>query len=129
MSTSESPRDRAEDTSGVVHDASIDSAEAASSGAASLFDLRNVIGALFTLYGVVLTIYGIFDSAADIQKAAGIRINLWTGLGMLVTGLVFLAWARIRPLRTEEILEATKGGDDDEHADLLAERPGEQRPE
>lgn len=129
MSTSESPRDRAEETSGIVHDASIESAESATSGAASLFDLRNVIGALFTLYGIVLIVYGFFDSAADIEKAAGIRINLWTGLGMLVTGLVFLAWARLRPLRTEEILEATKAGEDDEHADLLAERPGEQRPE
>ena len=78
----------------------------------------------------MLTIYGIFDSAADIQKAAGIRINLWTGLGMLVTGLSLprLGAASGR-CDTEEILEATKGGDDDEHADLLAERPGEQRPE
>ena len=64
-----------------------------------LFDLRYLIGGLFTLYGVVLTVVGIFDSGEEITKAAGIRINLWVGLGMLVVGLAFLAWARLRPLR------------------------------
>jgi len=69
------------------------------SGASRLFDLRYLIGGLFTLYGIVLIIVGITDSQAEIHKAAGVHINLWTGIGMLVLGLVFLAWARLRPLR------------------------------
>jgi len=68
------------------------------SGASKLFDLRYLIGGLFTLYGVVLIIVGLTDSKAKINKAAGVHINLWTGLGMLALGLVFLAWARLRPL-------------------------------
>ena len=68
---------------------------------ATLFDLRYLIGGLFTLYGVVLAVVGLFDSDAELEKAAGIRINLWVGLGMLATGIVFLAWARLRPLRHE----------------------------
>jgi hypothetical protein len=36
-----------------------------------------------------------------VAKAAGVRINLWTGIGMLITGLVFAVWARLRPLRPE----------------------------
>lgn len=66
-----------------------------------LFDLRYLIGGLFTLYGTVLVIVGLFDSEAELDKAAGIRINLWVGLGMLAVGGVFLAWARLRPLRRD----------------------------
>jgi hypothetical protein len=66
--------------------------------AANLFDLRRIIGGLFVLYGVVLTIVGLTDSDAEIAKAAGVRINLWAGLGMLVMGGLFLLWAFARPL-------------------------------
>ena len=45
--------------------------------ASRLFDLRTIIGALFVLYGVILIIAGLFDTAAEISKAAGIRINIW----------------------------------------------------
>lgn len=69
------------------------------SAASKLFDLRYLIGGLMGLYGVVLIVVGLFDSPAEIDKAAGIRINLWMGLGMLAVGLLFLLWARTRPLR------------------------------
>jgi hypothetical protein len=65
--------------------------------AARLFDVRRVIGGLFTVYGVIVTILGIFDSQAEIDKAAGVRINLWIGLGMLALGLFFLLWQWLRP--------------------------------
>jgi hypothetical protein len=94
-----------------VHDDLIDESEAAEvdhGAARNLFDLRTIIGGLFTLYGVILTVMGILDSQADVQKAAGVRINLWTGLGMLALGLVFLAWMKLRPLTTEQIVEAQK---------------------
>jgi len=70
----------------------------AKSAAAKLFDLRIMIGALFTVYGVSLTIYSFFTTPAEIEKAAGININLWLGLGMLVLGLLFLLWARLAPV-------------------------------
>jgi hypothetical protein len=66
--------------------------------AANLFDLRRIIAGLFLLYGVVLTIVGLTDSQAEVAKAAGVRINLWAGLGMLALGAAFLAWALLRPL-------------------------------
>jgi hypothetical protein len=66
--------------------------------AANLFDLRRIIGGLFLLYGVVLTIVGLGDSDKEIDKAAGVHINLYAGLGMLALGLVFVAWALLRPL-------------------------------
>lgn len=76
-----------------------------------LFDIRLIIGGMFTLYGVILAIVGFTDGSAEIDKASGIRINLWVGLGMLVVGLVFLAWARLRPLRTDEPSAAARAED------------------
>ena len=67
----------------------------ASSG---LFDLRYLIGGLFTVYGIVLIVASFFVSNA---KAGGIDIDLWLGLGMLILGVFFLVWARSRPLRLE----------------------------
>jgi hypothetical protein len=72
-------------------------------GMASLFDLRMVIGGLLTLYGVTLTVVGLFASSDTKAKSAGININLWAGLVILAGGAIFLAWARLRPLRAEDL--------------------------
>ncbi|MFC8964324.1 hypothetical protein [Streptomyces sp. NPDC057094] len=69
-----------------------------STTAARLFDIRLIIGGLFVLYGIILTIAGITASDADIDKAVGVNINLWTGLGMLILGLFFVGWLWLRPL-------------------------------
>jgi len=82
-------------------------AEAPQSAAAKLFDLRVLIGGLFLLYGVMLTVAGFFTSPRDLAKASHININLWMGIGMLVVGLFFLAWWRLRPLRREQPPDAT----------------------
>ena len=42
---------------------------------------------------------GLFDSAEDLRKSGGLRINLWAGLGMLALGLLFLLWAYLRPIQ------------------------------
>jgi hypothetical protein len=64
----------------------------------TLFDLRYLIGGLFSVYGIVLVIAGFFVSNV---KSGGINIDLWLGLGMLVLGIFFLVWARMRPLHLE----------------------------
>ncbi|CAL9512836.1 hypothetical protein [Streptomyces sp. enrichment culture] len=71
--------------------------EARSTTAARLFDIRRIIGVLFVVYGIIVTIAGIVASDEDIDKAEGVNINLWTGLGMLVLGLLFLLWLKLRP--------------------------------
>ncbi|QDI70655.1 hypothetical protein CD934_19645 [Streptomyces calvus] len=71
--------------------------ETKSATAARLFDIRRIIGGLFVVYGVIVTIAGFTASDADINKAEGVNINLWTGLGMLVLGLLFLLWLKLRP--------------------------------
>ena len=53
--------------------------------AANLFDLRRIIGGLFLLYGAILTVVGLFDSHTEVARAAGVRMNLLAGIGMLVS--------------------------------------------
>jgi hypothetical protein len=58
-----------------------------------------IIALLIGVYGLVLTIMGSgFTTAADLQKAAGVNINLWAGIGMLVFAALFVLWARLRPI-------------------------------
>lgn len=60
-------------------------------------DIRRVIGGLFVIYGIIVTIAGITASDADLKKARDININLWTGLDMPALGLFFLIWLKLRP--------------------------------
>jgi hypothetical protein len=76
--------------------------QAPPSAAARLFDLRSMIGGLFVLYGIMLTVAGFFTSPANLAKAAGININLWMGIAMLVLGVLFLVWWRLNPIRHEQ---------------------------
>ena len=69
-----------------------------SARAANLFDVRRFIAVLFLLYGTILFVLGIGASDAEVEKAAGVNVNLWTGLAMLIVGGLFLAWAFTRPL-------------------------------
>jgi hypothetical protein len=83
------------------------------SAAAKLFDIRLLIGALFVLYGVMLTVAGFFTSDEDRAKAAHVNINLWLGLGMLVLGGLFLLWRTVNPLKVDP---DASSADDDRHA-------------
>jgi hypothetical protein len=76
--------------------------EAPQSASARLFDLRSLIGGLFVLYGIMLTVAGLSTSHKNLAKAANININLWMGIGMLVVGLFFLAWWRLNPTRRDQ---------------------------
>jgi hypothetical protein len=66
--------------------------------AANRFDLRRIIGGVFIVYGVILTVVGIIGSDTVKNKAAGINVNLWTGLAMLAVGGMMVAWALMRPV-------------------------------
>ncbi|MEO3752093.1 hypothetical protein [Streptomyces sp. B6B3] len=70
--------------------------------AARAFDIRLIIALLFALYGVVLTAAGLLGSDEETNKAAGVNINLWAGLGMLAAAAAFALWARLRPVALPE---------------------------
>lgn len=64
-----------------------------------LFDLRTIIAVLFGFYGIVLMVLGAFvDGDAQLEKSAGIDINLWSGVAMFVVAAGFLVWVRLRPI-------------------------------
>jgi len=68
---------------------------------AGAFDVRTIIGALLSIYGVVLILMGIFASEHS-SKTGGVNANLWAGIVMLVVGLLFLLWVRLRPVVVKE---------------------------
>jgi len=66
---------------------------------AGAFDIRVFIGSLLGIYGVVLLLTGLFGTSdADLAKAGGLNVNLWTGIGLLVAAALFVLWARLRPV-------------------------------
>jgi len=56
-------------------------------------DLRLPIGLMFTLFGALLTVYGLASDQAIYVRSLGINVNLWWGLVVLAFGLVMLVLA------------------------------------
>ncbi|MGZ4465751.1 MAG: hypothetical protein ACXVW1_12690, partial [Nocardioides sp.] len=61
---------------------------------AGALDVRNIIGSLLSIYGVILLGMGIFGDT-ETSKTGGVNANLWAGLALLVVGVGFLVWARV----------------------------------
>jgi hypothetical protein len=71
-----------------------------------VFDIRFIIGGLIALYGIILTLLGLFDASdEELARGDGLNINLWAGLGMLVVGAAFILWARLRPVIVPDDVE------------------------
>lgn len=64
---------------------------------AGIYDIRNVIGGLIGVYGVILTLMGLFGDQEP-EKTGDVNANLWAGLIMLAFGIAFVLWARLRPV-------------------------------
>ncbi|HEX4759485.1 MAG TPA: hypothetical protein VH256_01735 [Thermoleophilaceae bacterium] len=75
--------------------------------AANLLDIRRIIGGVLLVYGLLILGAGIFGSSADKHQAAGVNVNLYAGIAILVGGVLFLAWAFARPFT--EIEEREEG--------------------
>ena len=67
---------------------------------AGAFDIRNFIGALLGLFGLILVIMGLVAFSPDeAAKTDGLNANLWAGLAMLVVGVLFMVWTKLDPIR------------------------------
>jgi len=67
---------------------------------AGAFDIRRFIGALTGLYGVILTLLGLFAFNPDeAAKTDGLNANLWAGLALIVFSAAFFVWAKLDPIR------------------------------
>ena len=84
---------------------------------AGAFDIRNFIAALIGAYGLILTVLGLVGTdQSQLDKAGGLAINLWAGIGMLVAAGAFALWARLRPVvvAADDSGDASAGGRDRE---------------
>jgi len=71
---------------------------------AGILDIRNIIGALLGLYGLILLVMGIVSDDRG-SKAETINSNLWAGLILLVVAATFFLWARLRPVKVPESVD------------------------
>lgn len=69
---------------------------------AGIFDIRSVIGVLLGLYGLILLVTRLFAGNEGGEATEGLNANLWAGLALLVIGVGFVVWARVRPVVVEE---------------------------
>lgn len=56
-------------------------------------DVRVPIGGMFTIFGVVLIVYGLMSDSAIYERSLGINVNFWWGLVLLAFGLAMLGLA------------------------------------
>ena len=68
---------------------------------AGAFDIRNIIGALMGIYGVILALAGLLGEHEP-EKTGGVNANLWTGLALILVAVFFMGWARLRPIVVPE---------------------------
>ncbi|MQA06311.1 MAG: hypothetical protein GEV07_27540 [Streptosporangiales bacterium] len=67
---------------------------------AGLFDLRVIIALLMGIFGLVVTLMGLFGSSTKTTASGDpleVNVNLWSGIPMLLLAAGFALWAKLRP--------------------------------
>lgn len=88
--------------------------QATSQQHAGAFDLRNVIGALLGIYGLVLIVcYFFLDPGInpDTDTLKDPADNLYSGLAMLAVAAIMMIWAKLRPIIVDTAAIAPDDGD------------------
>ena len=59
-------------------------------------DIKLPIGLMFSIFGVILLVYGLVTAADPVlyKRSLDININLWAGIFMLVFGIVMLVFSK-----------------------------------
>jgi len=58
------------------------------------FDLRRPLGAMFTLLGLMLVVFGLFSDPRLYQRSFGMNVNLIWGAVLLIFGGIMLWFGR-----------------------------------
>jgi hypothetical protein len=72
-------------------------------------DIRLPIGLMFTLFGLLLVVYGVLSDKAIYQRSLGLNVNLGWGVVLLIFGVVMLVLGR-RGTATAEPADASQEG-------------------
>jgi len=75
---------------------------------AGALDIRNIIGGLLGVYGVILLLMGLFGDK-ELDKTGDVNANLWAGLALLAVSVVFLVWARLKPIVVPDHVKTSDG--------------------
>lgn len=61
-----------------------------------MVDIRIPIGLMFSILGVLITVFGLFTASDSnmYQRSLGINVNIIMGIIMLIFGLLMLFFAR-----------------------------------
>lgn len=95
---------------------------------AGAFDIRNVIGSLMGLYGLVLLLsYFLLDPGMDVTtgEPKNETYNLVCGLAMVVVAAVFFLWTKLDPIKIDESAEPAEAAEPADSADS-ADSPASQ---
>jgi hypothetical protein len=68
-------------------------------------DIKLPIGLMFSIFGVLLTLYGLFTKADKVlyEPSFGVNVNLWVGLFMLVFGAAMLIMALVGRKKAKKV--------------------------
>ena len=60
-------------------------------------DIRIPIGLMFSIFGVLITLFGLFTNSdkAMYVKSLSINMNIWMGITMLIFGLCMLLLVKL----------------------------------
>lgn len=61
------------------------------------FDLRLPIGLMFTVFGAMLSVFGLLSKPETYERSLGVNVNLWWGICLLIFGLLMLFLALRKP--------------------------------
>jgi membrane protein implicated in regulation of membrane protease activity len=66
-------------------------------------DVRIPIGMMFTIFGSILTVFGLVSDKEIYNRSLNININLWWGLVMLAFGgfMLIMAWRSLRATKNK----------------------------
>jgi hypothetical protein len=72
-------------------------------------DIRLPIGLMFTLFGVLLVVYGAVSDKSIYQRSLGLNVNLGWGVVLLIFGVVMLVLGRRGTASAEPADESLEG--------------------
>lgn len=66
-------------------------------------DIRIPIGLMFSIFGVLITLFGIFTNSDKVMyvKSLTINMNIWMGVLMLIFGLFMLLLVKLAKKKTK----------------------------
>jgi membrane-bound ClpP family serine protease len=66
-------------------------------------DIKIPIGAMFSIFGIILTIFGLVTGGNEMYNISlNININLWSGLFMLIFGVLMLSFSDLFKKKKKE---------------------------